>query len=407
MSLGRKTLWTVGSGRGGVGKSLLAASIGAALARDGKPTIVVDANLASPNLHTSFGIKSPGNTLLEVLERHASPADALVPTCDPQLRFLACTGDDPGMADLSPSCVDRMAECISCLDAEHVVVDAGTGVSLSVLDFFNMADEPIVVATPDPESMQWAFTFVRNSIYRKVQKKFGSHQQVGAALRQMRQKRNTSQPKTMSDFFDFLRPAAPELIENIAETVNTCRPLLLINMASGEQDSRLAEIIQSAARKFLNVDLRFCGMVQYDSELCRAAQRKSAQEYIVSDRASAGQIRRIVQELAGDGTRRNESGISAADDTFQAMPTMGLNDNFDFMGRGLHIQTEDLGDGGHYITTNVFCDGRVILSTKSEYPAALRDPKYSSQMVELMRAQHFNVIRELENRKMKDPSAPA
>ena len=89
------------------------------------------------------------------------------------------------------------------------------------------------------------------------------------------------------------------------------------------------------------------------------------------------------------------------------VPATGLNDSLVFMGRDLHVQTEDMGDTGRCITTQVFCDGRVILSTKSEYPPTWQDLQPGSQVVELMRAQHFNVIREIENRMTRLESAQA
>jgi hypothetical protein len=78
---------------------------------------------------------------------------------------------------------------------------------------------------------------------------------------------------------------------------------------------------------------------------------------------------------------------------------MGLNDNLEFMGRQLHIQTEDLGYAGKSITTQVFCGGRVVLSAKSGYPPGIRGPNDRTLVAEHMRRQHLEVIRQLEHRK--------
>ena len=37
-----------------------------------------------------------------------------------------------------------------------------------MLDFFDMADKKIVVLTPQPISIQNAYAFVRNAVYRKL-----------------------------------------------------------------------------------------------------------------------------------------------------------------------------------------------------------------------------------------------
>ncbi len=401
MSLRRNRLWAFGGGKGGVGNSFLAASMGAALAREGKSVIVVDAHLASPNLYASLGIKAPGCTLLDVLDREVVLTDALISTPEPKLRCLSCVADEFGMADLPAAKREKMGEIISCLDADYVLIDAGSGVSLSVLDFFNLADEALVVGSSDPALMQCSYNFIKHSIFRKVQKQFAFHEAVNAALVRMDRSSREAKPRPMTDFLDSVRPSAADIAEGIAVMVDAFRPLVLINMAVSEQDQRIAEIIQSAARKFLNVDVRLAAPVAFDGTLRRHGQRTRLPDCSDPDCVSGPQIRQTALKLAGIG-------ISGVDDATgdsipfpPALAGMGLNDNLAVMGKDLHIQTEDLGDAGGCITTQVFFEGRVILSTKSEYPPELRDSEHSSRVIELMRAQHFNVIREIESRKLK------
>jgi len=288
-----------------------------------------------------------------------------------------------------------------------VLIDVGGGTSCSVLDFFNLGTESIVVASPDQVSMQSAYGFVKNSIYRRVQKTYGFHQAVSAALRQMRQSPNAAQARTMTDFYDLVRPAAKELAESIAAMVDAYSPLLLVNLAVSEQDQRMAEIIQSAARKFLNVNLRLCGLIPFDAAVRKTPQRAGRMDGSAPDGSSARQIRQMALRLAGHDAHAEDARGSRPHGPPAVVPASGLNDSLVFMSRDLHIQTEDMGAAGRCITTQVFCDGRVILSTKSEYPSTQQDPQPGSQVVELMRAQHFNVIREIENRMTRFESAPA
>ena len=67
MKLDGQQFWTIGGGKGGVGKSFLTASMGVVLAEMGNSVIVVDADLGSANLHIFLGIKSPSHTLLDIL----------------------------------------------------------------------------------------------------------------------------------------------------------------------------------------------------------------------------------------------------------------------------------------------------------------------------------------------------
>ncbi len=400
MKLDGQQFWTIGGGKGGVGKSFLTASMGVVLAEMGHSVIVVDADLGSANLHVFLGIKSPSHTLLDILESRATAEEVLLPTSLPGLRLLSCAADILGMANPESSEKEKIINFISNLNADYVLVDLGAGTSYNVLDFFNMSDEGIIVASPDPASIQNAYAFIKSALFRRVQRKFSAHEAVASALRRFRESVGSAKPRTMMDFYDMLCTTDPRLAESVAAMVDCYRPLIVVNMASSEEDQRIAEIIHSAAKRFLNVDLRFCGLVFADPAVRKAAQRLSVPDFNDVTCVAAQQIRQTVERLLCCSPT-DASGHP--DQAAPATPMMGLNDNLEFMGKSLHIQTENLGFTGRRITTQVFCSGKVILTAKSEYPSTIRDAKDQNQVQELMRKQHFNVIRELEGKKVCIP----
>lgn len=76
-------------------------------------------------------------------------------------------------------------------------------------------------------------------------------------------------------------------------------------------------------------------------------------------------------------------------------PAVGLNDNMDFMGRRMHVQTEYAELPATRIITQVFCNGRVLLSKKSECPASICESHDFNKLQQLMNAQHRQVIQEI------------
>src|SRR4051812_8546463 len=76
-----KQIWAVGGGKGGVGKSLIAANISIALARAGKKVCAIDLDLGAANLHTCLGIEIPQVTLSDFFSRREPDIkNVLVPT---------------------------------------------------------------------------------------------------------------------------------------------------------------------------------------------------------------------------------------------------------------------------------------------------------------------------------------
>lgn len=90
----------------------------------------------------------------------------------------------------------------------------------------------------------------------------------------------------------------------------------------------------------------------------------------------------------------DEPGIAVED----SVP--GLNDNVDFLGRQLHVQTERIGFPAPQIVTQVFNNGRIVFSKKCPLTGAGSDPG-SQGILDLMRAQHSQTIREIEAKQRK------
>lgn len=82
-------------------------------------------------------------------------------------------------------------------------------------------------------------------------------------------------------------------------------------------------------------------------------------------------------------------------------PIMGLNDNLDFMGKELHIQTENVKSSVPYILTHVFFRGRVVHTTKHEYSSETREFNDFGKIRDLMHTQHLKVIENISRRQVK------
>ncbi len=84
-----------------------------------------------------------------------------------------------------------------------------------------------------------------------------------------------------------------------------------------------------------------------------------------------------------------------------ASPPTGLNNNLEFMGKQLHVQTENMGFPQARIVTQVFCGGRVVLSKKSEYPSGVLESRDFGKIDQLMRMQHYRIIQEITDKQTR------
>ena len=165
-----KRFITIGGGKGGVGKSLVASNLAMAMAQAGSRVVLVDCDLGAANQHVLFGIDRPKPGIQGLLDKKiTSLADGLTPTQHPNLHLVAGTGASVGAANISHGEKQRIIRRIRALDADVVIVDVGAGVSYNVLDFFEIGGQRLLVITPQVTSIQTAYSFLKGAVMRSLQ----------------------------------------------------------------------------------------------------------------------------------------------------------------------------------------------------------------------------------------------
>jgi ATP-binding protein involved in chromosome partitioning len=145
-----RTLIAIGSGKGGVGKSTVAANVAIALARSGKKVGLVDADVYGPSQPTLLGTDA----------KPTAADDRLIPVEAHGLKFLSLgqlVSPGHALAWRGPMATGALARLIDADwgDAEVLVVDLppGTGdVQLSLIQK-SPPDGAVVVSTPQDLSL--------------------------------------------------------------------------------------------------------------------------------------------------------------------------------------------------------------------------------------------------------------
>ena len=117
-SLNRIKLWSVGGGKGGIGKSLVTLGLGVALARLGKKIILIDGDLGGANLHTLMGVRYPHVTLEHFLTKKvARLEDTMIETAVEGISLICGADDLMGAANPTFSQKIRLLQQIEALPA--------------------------------------------------------------------------------------------------------------------------------------------------------------------------------------------------------------------------------------------------------------------------------------------------
>ena len=142
------TVYTVASGKGGVGKTTTSVNLAVALWQEGNAVALVDADIGMPNLAAVLDI-TPEATLHDVLAGRASVDEALVEAQGGNLLVLPGDRSLESFANADPrqlrAAVDELAE-----RCDYVIVDTGAGLSYEDVLPLGMAHGVLLVTTPDP-----------------------------------------------------------------------------------------------------------------------------------------------------------------------------------------------------------------------------------------------------------------
>ncbi len=246
-TMSRTNVFSITSGKGGVGKTNVVANLAVALAMAGKRVLVMDADLGLANLDLFLGV-NPENTLADFFAGTKPLAD-IITTGPLGIMILPGASGIPALTALSHQ---QKLQLLTELDAltheiDLVLVDTGTGISDSVTYFAAAAQEVVVVVTPEPSSITDAYAMVKVLSSTRDEKRFW----------------------------------------------------ILANNTEDEAEAwRLYDTLSGAASRFLNVSLDLLGWIPRDQELLRAILQCKTVVTASSGSPSSLAFMRIARRLA-------------------------------------------------------------------------------------------------------------
>ena len=240
-------IYTVTSGKGGVGKSNFTANLALALQEQGQKVILFDADLGMANLDVILGV-TPNYNLNHVISGKKTLSEIILEGPNGISLIPGGSGIEE-LANLSRYQLNNLIDSWSELEEEYdiILIDTGAGLSNIVINFILAADETLVISTSEPTSITDAYGVV---------KALSKHD----------------------------------------ENLNL---KLVINQASDKEGTKIANRLTKTAQEFLDLEVDLLGVLPEDRSVIKAVKKRKPFLIEYPKSKVAKKIRDLGAELIG------------------------------------------------------------------------------------------------------------
>ncbi|MDR1144223.1 MAG: P-loop NTPase [Spirochaetaceae bacterium] len=256
----------IASGKGGVGKSLVAANIAVALAQAGQRVVLADLDLGASNLHLVLGFRSPAGGIGTFLNNtKVDFTQVIFPTDVRGLRFIPGDQEMPGMANLKSFQRNALVRRLLALasDTDILILDLGAGTHQSILDFFLLSGQGIVVSSPAVTATLNAYVFLKNTVFRLMYTVFKKGTEACSYLEKVR-KDSSGKHLYIPQMLSEIVKIDPESHKKFREAVLHFHPRLIMNMIEDPKDAEVAMKIRRSCEEYLDIKVEHLGVMYRD-----------------------------------------------------------------------------------------------------------------------------------------------
>lgn len=289
-------IWAFGGGKGGTGKSALAASVGFQLSRLGKRVVLVDADFGGANLHTCLGMPQPSRSLIDFLRTDGLVADEVaMGTPYPNLRLIGGRVDE-GTGGLPVGWPQRLSTALRALPADLAVLDLGAGVSADTIEAMNLADLKVIVSVPEPSSLENVVSLLRVLCLQRLTSRVSSHD-VRRRLFEAQGGQSSSRLKTVADILREIESIDPSMVGAARALLQEMALAMVTNQVRDDSDRKFGAQTAAVIRRHFGLPMKYSGFVHHDDAVWRTLRRGKMFMVDASRSRAAEDIRRLTRNL--------------------------------------------------------------------------------------------------------------
>lgn len=255
----------IASGKGGVGKTLVAANLAIALGQAGKKVALADVDLGGSNLHVILGIAGIKVGIGSFISNPSIKFESIIyPTDYKNLFFLPGDSEIPGLANLRSSQKKKLLRNLFAMDFDYLIMDLGAGTNYNTIDFFLSSGQGIIVTMPALTATLNAYIFIKHSIFRIMDTSFLRNTPARAYMDRLRENSAAIQKIYIPKLLETIKTEDPDSYKRFMEKIKDFAPLLVFNMVEDPKQVAIVEKLRKSCQQYLGLDLEHLGIIYRD-----------------------------------------------------------------------------------------------------------------------------------------------
>jgi flagellar biosynthesis protein FlhG len=245
---------------------MVAANLAVAFAQAGKRVILADLDLGASNLHLVIGHQAPQLGIGTFLSDTRSDFSKVVADTDiPNLRFIPGDTEIPGTANLKPAQRKALVKRLLALDADILILDLGAGTHQSILEFFLLSGQGIIVSAPTVTATLNAYVFLKNTIFRLMYTAFVKDTKAYNYLEKLRKEGSGLQRLYLPKMLQDIKKIDAKSYNKFKTSVDRIHPRLIMNMVQDPKDADVAAKIRRSCEVYLDLKIEHLGVIYRDT----------------------------------------------------------------------------------------------------------------------------------------------
>ncbi len=262
---------SIGGGKGGVGKSVVAANVAVAMAEKGVRVVLADLDLGAANQHLLLGVDRPRPGISALLSPDITDvSQALSATPVANLSLLSGTGASVGAANITHAEKLRILRKLRTLPADVVIVDVGAGVGYNVLDFFELGTQRVVVVTPQVTSIHDAYAFLKGAVLRTLR-----HQaKKTTEIELLKAAEASTEGDKVTDLLARIRSRDREFGDKVMETLRRFPAYLVGNQVSNPAQAGVFGSVSKMMQDYLGITVPILGWLRASTKISDSINKR-------------------------------------------------------------------------------------------------------------------------------------